>query len=358
MKETQGNVSLAVTATLCTVLLAGHPLSPTAAFTMTPRHAFSFSDTHARLYSSQPQRHQLSSTSLSMSLKPDKKSNNFTSSGPLHQSARSVDCDEVEVPATFLPDGIIDEQHQAIMTTLAPETKLSNMKVVLNGALLTFSFGLALYTIFQVDAGMTRGWTQQEIMMRIPVDTWRSYEFSLNESPMETKTAINVIIYLLGDWLSQTVFQKKNILDFDAARTLKNGSIGLCFGPLVHQYYAFSDQILPIGVDDSMMNRVYKILMDQTLYLSVKCSIYIMAVGVLNGSSFEEAADNVKNRIKDVMVTAVSGLHKCTHPHVCSPFDLMLLLLFIVTSGNFGLLFIALRTPLYQHNTECCGSTV
>lgn len=175
---------------------------------------------------------------------------------------------------------------------------------ILNACLLILSLGWVLYTILGIDAGMTRGWTQQEIMMRIPVDNWRSYEFKLNENPMQTKTAINVIIYLLGDWLSQTLFQKKNVLDFDAMRTLKNGFIGLCFGPAVHLYYELSDTILP--VDGPAINRIEKIFMDQTIYLSVKCSIYIVAVGVLNGSTFEQSVDNAKNRIKDVMFTAWS----------------------------------------------------
>ncbi len=51
-------------------------------------------------------------------------------------------------------------------------------------------------------------------------------------------------------------------------------------------------------------NRAFKILMDQTIYLSIKCSIYILAIGVLNGDSIESSSDNVKNRIKPIMFTA------------------------------------------------------
>ena len=138
----------------------------------------------------------------------------------------------------------------------------------------------------------------QEIAMRIPLDTWSSYENALEEQPVVTKTIINVVIYLLGDWLSQTAFSKKNILDFDALRTLRNGFIGLC----VVEYYQFSDHILP--VEGGLTNRICKILMDQTIYLSVKCSIYIMAVGVLQGDSVETAAQNVKDKIKGILFTA------------------------------------------------------
>jgi protein Mpv17 len=144
--------------------------------------------------------------------------------------------------------------------------------------------------------------TLQEIAMRIPLDTWSGYEVALEEKPVVTKTIINVVIYLLGDWLSQTVFAKKNILDFDALRTLRNGFIGLCFGPLVVEYYQFSDHILP--VDGGIANRIGKIFMDQTIYLFIKCSIYIMAVGVLQGDSIETAAQNVKDKIRGIMFTA------------------------------------------------------
>ena len=152
---------------------------------------------------------------------------------------------------------------------------------IINGILLAVSFGYAAFTILNIDSGMTRGWTQSEIAMRIPLDNWLGYESSLAEKPIYTKTLINVVIYLLGDWLSQTLFQGKNVLDFDASRTLKNGFIGLCFGPLVHEYYQFSDHILPVDGPNSLMYRIEKIFMDQTIYLTVKASIYVAAVSLL-----------------------------------------------------------------------------
>jgi protein Mpv17 len=174
-----------------------------------------------------------------------------------------------------------------------------------NFTLLAVSFGYVFFSVFNIDKGMTRGWSPSEIGMRIPLDTWASYENSLSEKPVATKTIINVVIYLLGDWLSQTLFQRNNVLDFDAARTIKNGFIGMCFGPAVHEYYEFSDWILPVdGVTIGITNRAFKILMDQTIYLAIKCSIYIIAIGVLNGESLETGSENVKNRIKPIMFTA------------------------------------------------------
>ena len=84
-------------------------------------------------------------------------------------------------------------------------------------------------------------------------------------------------------------------------RTFRNGFIGLCFGPLVHQYYEFSDAILPVEVG---INRLYKICMDQTIYLSVKCSIYIMAVNLLSGETFETGKNKVQDKLQGIMFTA------------------------------------------------------
>lgn len=179
------------------------------------------------------------------------------------------------------------------------ESKLTSK--VLNAFLLLACFGFVSYTVLNVDQGMTRGWSMSEKAMRIPLDNWASYESSLNTQPILTKTTINVVIYLLGDWLSQTIFVKNNVLEFDALRTLRNGLIGLVFGPLVHEYYEFSDMILPVDVG---INRLYKILMDQTVYLYVKCTIYIIAVNMLAGETFENSFGTARGKINGIMFTA------------------------------------------------------
>lgn len=212
---------------------------------------------------------------------------------------KSMALDENDLPSSDVPQIFPEDKHSHKQDSLS--TEKSRNELAFNFLLLSAAFGFALYTILNIDHGMTRGWTQTEILARIPFDNWRQYEDSLAEKPVFTKTLINVIIYLLGDWLSQTIFLNKEILDFDAARTLRNGFIGLCFGPIVHQYYEFSDSILPPAI---AVNRLYKIFMDQTIYLGVKCSVYIAAVGLLGGQSLDEVKDSVQTRIKPIMFTA------------------------------------------------------
>lgn len=188
-------------------------------------------------------------------------------------------------------------QSAASNQSFTPEQKFTNLVV------LSLAFGYAAYTIFGIDSGMTRGWSASEIAMRIPLDNWGAYESYLANKPILTKSLINVIIYLLGDWLSQTAFTKtNNLLEFDLQRTLRNGFIGLCFGPLVHEYYEFSDRILP--PENGLVTRMEKILMDQTIYLTIKCSLYIGAVGLLAGEDRKSVGQTIRDKIGGIVVTA------------------------------------------------------
>jgi len=110
---------------------------------------------------------------------------------------------DMELPTTTTTTTTAIEilNHNFESTTASGVTLSSfSTKYVMNTILLIACFTFASYTIFNVDAGMTRGWTLEEKAMRIPLDNWASYESSLNTQPVITKTMINVIIYLLGDW--------------------------------------------------------------------------------------------------------------------------------------------------------------
>jgi len=167
--------------------------------------------------------------------------------------------------------------------------QLTQEEKLLNLVVLTSSFGFALYTIIDIHDNAN-------------TSLWGAYESVLAKEPIITKSLINVIIYLLGDWLSQTAFANQNLLEFDLKRTLRNGFIGLCFGPLVHEYYEFSDMILP--PEEGMLVRLQKIFMDQTLYLTIKCSIYIALVGLLAGEDWKDVKTNVQDRIGGVCTKA------------------------------------------------------
>ncbi|CAM9449305.1 unnamed protein product [Scytosiphon promiscuus] len=190
-----------------------------------------------------------------------------------------------------------------------PLKRKSNGEMVVSGqgllnlCILVFSGLWAIHSVVTVDAGMWRGWTLQETLMRLPWDNWDSYEYGLLEHPIATKTAINVGIYLIGDWLSQVNWGREEdipLWEFDLQRTLRNGLIGALFGPVMHYYYNFSDWFLPVDV---VTNRPLKIMMDQSLFFVSKCTVYITLVSLLRGDSFDDAKDSVKSKLKGVVTT-------------------------------------------------------
>lgn len=112
-----------------------------------------------------------------------------------------------------------------------------------------------------------------------------------------TKTVVNAALYLAGDWLSQTYFQGRGPLSFDGARATKNAVLGAAFGPVTHWYYEWSDSALPVV---SLSSGACRILLDQSLYLYLKCSAYICAVSLLDGSSVPTALGHANERIGPV----------------------------------------------------------
>ena len=56
---------------------------------------------------------------------------------------------------------------------------------------------------------------------------------------------------------------------------------------------------------DVGINHFYKIIMDQIIYLSAKCTICIIAVNnILAGESFEHSLQTARDKIKGIMFTA------------------------------------------------------
>ena len=223
-----------------------------------------------------------------------------TNNRDFHMTRDNIDTGHNTIPTTTSNNND-NQQLQQLEQLHQKQTQPQLTSKAFNASLLLLCFGFAVYSVLNVDEGMTRGWSISEKAMRIPLDNWSSYESSLNQQPVFTKTMINVVIYLLGDWLSQTAFIQRNLLEFDAWRTLRNGLIGMVFGPLVHEYYEFSDTILPVEVG---INRFYKILMDQTIYIFIKCNIYIVAVNMLAGESWEYSYETAKEKIRGIMFTA------------------------------------------------------
>ena len=170
-----------------------------------------------------------------------------------------------------------------------------------NCAALAIFVAFCGWTVLTIDQPVARGWTAAEVALNIPRDNWSAYTAALREMPVLTKTEINVFIYLIGDYAAQTDWGKKHFLNFDLMRTVRNGAIGACFGPMVSVYYDFSDWILPPEV---LSNAPKKIFMDQTAYLATKTTIYLTLTGLLSGKRFDDITVDVQGRLWTILTAA------------------------------------------------------
>ncbi|CAM9564066.1 unnamed protein product [Chrysoparadoxa australica] len=203
----------------------------------------------------------------------------------------------VENSPTFVGDMVDDIS--PVKRSQSGRLELDASKLV-NLVMLTAAGGYALHSIATADSDVWRGWSTNEILLRIPYANWGNYNDALGTNPIFTKTAINVVIYFVGDWLSQCDYGNDghSLLDFDLQRALRNALIGLIFGPIVSIYYDFSDWILPMDVP---INRPLKIVMDQSIYFVAKCSAYIALVGLLRGDELEDVKLQWQDKIKEVV---------------------------------------------------------
>ena len=175
----------------------------------------------------------------------------------------------------------------------APFTvQLSN--VLINEAFLIAVLSLTTYALLTVDSEAWRGWYTWEIIYRIPLDNWNSYESAVSDNPVPIKAAITGITYLLGDWLAQANSLQKegrSWLDADRQRLGRATVVGLfLLGPLAHFYYEFVN-------DELTAWPVYaKIFLDQTAYLAFYNTVYYVSLLCLDGKSFGEAVDEYKGQ--------------------------------------------------------------
>lgn len=80
-----------------------------------------------------------------------------------------------------LPSVLSAEERQSI------QLRTVDKDVVINTSIFIVAIATVLTTVLSVDVGITRGWTAEEIALRIPLDNWRSYTNILSMAPIETK---------------------------------------------------------------------------------------------------------------------------------------------------------------------------
>lgn len=81
-----------------------------------------------------------------------------------------------------------------------------SLRVAFNAVVVSLLLLWCGWSVLNVDAEISRGWTVWEKSARLCAGNWNAYESVLHETPVLTKTAINLGIYLLaGVWCAQGV---------------------------------------------------------------------------------------------------------------------------------------------------------
>ena len=86
-----------------------------------------------------------------------------------------------QVAQDDLPSVTSAEESQSI------QLRSVDKDVLINTSIFIIAIATVVTTVLSVDVGITRGWTAEEIALRIPLDNWRSYTNILSMAPIETK---------------------------------------------------------------------------------------------------------------------------------------------------------------------------
>lgn len=156
--------------------------------------------------------------------------------------------------------------------------------------------GLAVLNQFAtVDADLMRGWTTQEMAVRIPIDNWNSYSCVLKNSPVITKAVTSATVYTIGDFIAQRT-EGKSIGELDRPRITRSMLAGLIgHGPLSHVWYSVSE-----GVFTNVMHlhgwsgTFVKVVIDQTTWGPIWNNTYILLLGLMKMDKLENIFSEMK----------------------------------------------------------------
>jgi hypothetical protein len=174
-----------------------------------------------------------------------------------------------------------------------PQLDMKTVEPLFNLAVIVASVAFVVNLLVTIDADVWRGWTWEEVLLRVPGDSWAAYESTLEMEPLMTKVELNTLIYALGDFIAQAVEGGGVSLNFSLTRMARNALIGFCLGFFAHYYYELGEMLLP---SENRMLMPLKIGIDQTFYASLWNSLYFAALGLLKGKSPEWIATDVKSK--------------------------------------------------------------
>ncbi|KAL7550328.1 hypothetical protein ACHAWF_013570 [Thalassiosira exigua] len=176
----------------------------------------------------------------------------------------------------------------------------------INISIIVFSIALVAFQVLNINTGITRGWSAEEVAYRLPIDTWRSYNEILNMAPIQTKAVTSATVYTIGDVIAQRT-EGVEIGDLDRGRigrSLVAGLIG--HGPLSHVWYQVSEDFFNSVLQwTDWWSFVPKVVVDQTLWGPFWNNTYIFLLGVMQFQKPTQIWSDIK---RTTIPLVISGL--------------------------------------------------
>mmetsp|Transcript_2476 Transcript_2476/g.3564 ORF Transcript_2476/g.3564 Transcript_2476/m.3564 type:complete len:343 (-) Transcript_2476:143-1171(-) len=176
----------------------------------------------------------------------------------------------------------------------------------INTAVVVAVLTALVFKVTSVDAGLTRGWTPEEIATRIPIDNWIGYSSTLHNSPISTKAITSASVYTIGDVIAQKT-EGAGMGELDRPRIIRSLLAGLIgHGPMSHFWYEYSEDFF-----DNVLHLTEwwsffpKVAIDQATWGPLWNNTYILLLGLMKLDSWERIWGDMK---RTTIPLIVSGL--------------------------------------------------
>lgn len=146
---------------------------------------------------------------------------------------------------------------------------------------------------------------------------WRSYLRVLQKYPLPTMCSTTGTLMATGDALSQLVFEKVPVKQYDVVRSSRFFVLGFCaMGPMLRYWYLTLEKLYA-GTRFAPMKMV---LTDQTLGAPIVLFTFVAGMSVLRGENKQQITDNVKRDFVTILINnykiwpAVQTINFCFLP--------------------------------------------
>lgn len=121
-----------------------------------------------------------------------------------------------------------------------------------------------------------------------------TYVTLVQKYPIRTKAVSTCILAFIGDLTAQKISQETPEFQYDTRRSVSIATWAFFFmGPVLHMWYGALDRLIVSG----KLIPVRKMLVDQTLFAPFFNGMFLVGVGMLEGSKIQEVSERVQTKL-------------------------------------------------------------